>query len=1639
MGQTTSSRLPQQSGIHPQPQNDDKTYINGHGHIYSLVRGGADRDSQKSQKVKKVKKEKSKEVKKEGIKVKNKTEVCRNIARYDSTKHGLVGEKKQSKCEKDLKHKTDRQEQIRELDESKKEKKEDEKKERSMLPHQAIDTVLHENDKNGNVLRRKRIEKQNSKNRNGNIANLNKQFEDFVTRLRKEAGMPQIADIPKTEKETERSKEAFMDMLASRYPQYAEKISSTASEDGFPVRGRSRDPRRRATVGYSQHNRSMDYEGTLSEADGPTFHRGGFVRSSLPAARSPPSIDKPPGLVFLIFRDETKKALLPNEITHLDTVRAMFVRSFPGKLTMSYLESPKRKIYILEARTNIYYQLEDLRDIKDRTVLRVHECDSEEPQRVQEKPEVRGRTIQIPAGSQGFYGTLPSSAITSQVHQKAQTLPSHMHHPVYMSHDDISQSPARTAYERSRSLTPDPVRSANYAQNPIYGRMGISPERPPPPQDRVGPPDRPLILRTIPENNLMMNGLKNGVEYYDYPDGYGRSSGAPSPRQAHRPSPRQAMSPPAIPSVPRVEPTRRAFSPPPNLQNYDYIQVVPSSQAAHSQGTYIVKGARANTIVTPQRATVAPPATTKTPSSHQPPPGQSQHIPQQSWRERSPVGRHSLPLSAVPYSGSGTVHQRSQSYRVPATSDREPLLVTRPRSMTPSPLDLQEVDTTRDRIDKMEHQLAHLAAWVQTAVVQSSGSTGAPSSVKSLTDIASDGTPTLSQDMKNNILSIKHQADALRSDLRSLRRLQQINKESILETVDDAWRKIREALSSVPGAEHLLIRQQRNEVDVMYKIYLEDKAQAEKELGDLEHAVEELRSDVLSRQCRVQMCDVEGMALVLSHVTKQLGDLKARFPKLQERLKFVMAAEMEVIVREEKFLKEEPEKLDNSLKKCKKLTGTLFTLKRLASVQEHRPPQVVALSAQAKIPTMEDKKAVLQNIQAMIPDHEARLHGIEAAEAARQIKKKITTQQESLRFGKSLELASKALKPYGAAPTSQPGGSSTAVSHQASNGDAHSSSPSQSVADTSSVISFVMPISTSTPKSASQQSTSNTETSATSPSMSYPVMSLIRAVSPRTEQSQSKGQGGGDMRKVKVHEYKGQDEEGRKKEKGSDGRSGRSVDFRSEPAVLPVSSCETAAQKRSGKKSEKSSAVKSSEKPKTTEINNQKSAARAAFFSSLSSPQTPTTATTPTSSVSLSIDSPTEVYSKISPGVNVSPIKSIPSLVRSSAVTMPSASLSASVSQSHASATKPSSLPVSGSSVVSSQRFSPASPSNSSQQTTSRPRTSFTAIPKPYSPTKSTPSPLTPESPRYRIPPSQQTIIYSQPGSGSSRRTQTSQLKQPKDISARPKKVPPPPPPRKSSRVPGHAVLAVNAATVNGQLTKSKHTDSKNLEETSKDRSDIIKPPKQFANIELDTKVERKSSVGSLKQFTTPLLESKRDKSLEKEKSLDKDQKPPEMVGKKFSVSNLDTDDKSTKSIEKDLDLSKEDQNGNHDLEESSRKIIDGKVTNISAEKSSETMRDGSIESTSSSSSLDSQLEAVWVKQKYELADTSSSVTQSSQDTIEDSSVSEEKDKSSENVTFKKPKPPPPERRSSLTSKSRTEADDAADGKDSKGSIDRLV
>lgn len=69
----------------------------------------------------------------------------------------------------------------------------------------------------------------------------------------------------------------------------------------------------------------------------------------------------PAGVVFLQYGSETKRALLPNEITSLDTVKALFVRSFPRQLNMEYLDSGSCRIYILDSAQDVFYDMEDLR------------------------------------------------------------------------------------------------------------------------------------------------------------------------------------------------------------------------------------------------------------------------------------------------------------------------------------------------------------------------------------------------------------------------------------------------------------------------------------------------------------------------------------------------------------------------------------------------------------------------------------------------------------------------------------------------------------------------------------------------------------------------------------------------------------------------------------------------------------------------------------------------------------------------------------------------------------------------------------------------------------------------------------------------------------------------------------------------------------------------------------------------------------------------------------------------------------------------------------------------------------------------------------------------------------------------------
>ncbi|KAF5298308.1 hypothetical protein FQA39_LY11792 [Lamprigera yunnana] len=155
------------------------------------------------------------------------------------------------------------------------------------------------------------------------------------------------------------------------------RIKLTSPEQMFPTML----TRGQFARGYPPSSNAMlfdDDPGIMSEVETSStgFRRGGKQRSSLPVVRTPSkTLERP--LVFLQYRNETKRALLPNEITSIDTVKALFVRSFPKQLSMEYLDSPLVKIYIHDSSKDMFYELEDvrshLREIRDRSVLRLFE------------------------------------------------------------------------------------------------------------------------------------------------------------------------------------------------------------------------------------------------------------------------------------------------------------------------------------------------------------------------------------------------------------------------------------------------------------------------------------------------------------------------------------------------------------------------------------------------------------------------------------------------------------------------------------------------------------------------------------------------------------------------------------------------------------------------------------------------------------------------------------------------------------------------------------------------------------------------------------------------------------------------------------------------------------------------------------------------------------------------------------------------------------------------------------------------------------------------------------------------------------------------------------------------------------------
>ncbi|XP_050302818.1 coiled-coil domain-containing protein AGAP005037 isoform X4 [Anthonomus grandis grandis] len=681
--------------------------------------------------------------------------------------------------------------------------------------------------------------------------------------------------------------------------------------------------------GYPPPSNAMlfdDDPGIMSEVETSStgFRRGGKQRSSLPVVRTPSkTLERPLGLVFLQYRNETKRALLPNEITSLDTVRALFVRSFPKQLTMEYMDSPNVKIYMHDSSKDMFYELEDLRsylrEIRDRSVLRVFES-----------ADVSGGLpmagIGIAGG--GLAGHFEDPSYFSEPEFDSEYQHQHIHKskvggkaPYYMG--STTSLPRGTPFLRAYSpavstIPPERLKSlptgAPAKPQRVYsagaGSRSSSADGAPRPPERFVPFQRPTNPHYIPDG--YMSSPERGSRYEDpYYSQYGTRSGSITPVIDEEISDTELLDESyslygvkVAPGAPPRTAPRSGFPAPAGVP-YDATRLrVENMERQLANLTGLVQKA------------LTQPSTLQIPG-------------RDGYRDDTYLRTE----GKAPKLGKSGCH-KSVSFEKSVSFSDEPPDMNSPKQHSPQhaadqkPTKPAIKSSTLPRTSSQERDRLKPAPPPKPASLS-------PSQYDSRIYRDLQLTP----EMYNQLRGLQKKAKDLRAEVRNLRRMSQAQAHSVKETIRDTFIKIRAML--LAGGEQVWqagMDQERVRLTREEDLYKQEMLRLEKDLGELESTVEELRGNVINRKTRVNMSDVENMALILSKSSKTVADLKLRFPGLQDSMKALLTTEMDKMMREEKFLKEEPERLESALRRCKKLTGTLVTLKRLASVQEQRLP-----------------------------------------------------------------------------------------------------------------------------------------------------------------------------------------------------------------------------------------------------------------------------------------------------------------------------------------------------------------------------------------------------------------------------------------------------------------------------------------------------------------------------------------------------------------------------------------------------------------------------------------------------------------------------------------------------------------------------
>ncbi|XP_055038144.2 SRC kinase signaling inhibitor 1 isoform X3 [Misgurnus anguillicaudatus] len=638
---------------------------------------------------------------------------------------------------------------------------------------------------------------------------------------------------------------------------------------------------------------------SMADAEVPLgFSRSNILRQSLPLARSPSQAKlRAPAVLFLQFGDETRRVHITHELTSMETLHALIVHMFPQKLTMGALRSPTTALLMKDEARNIFYELEDPRDIHDRCLIKIYCRDTHY------NPMHHGHIANGDMRRELVYTSRESSPT-----RRLNTMPSSS-----SPSGSPSRSQSRLSYAGGRPSSysgPHPSPQMHPYQHPHHGH---APQQTGHPHPAYSPSPSAILERRDVKPDEEINSssksvvlLKNEAIYAD---------------------------PYALVQDARALAYRRGS-----------VRSIAGYPAAALQceleGALYRSG---GPIYADPYATVGfrtlPPASPQKLSDGRDPYG--------SHPGRGSPGRHG-------FRKDGTVYIESPKNR-PGGPPLEQICMLGAPGTDGGPVyssSLPGNEETRERMEAMEKQIASLTGLVQSVLTRGPDS---PEKAETASDcsapeISSPSAPLalmpppptgVSQpiamsrlQMQLHLTDLQQHTAGLRKHLTELRQLQLQNQDSVQALLRQTESDLGMCLIEASRTQEDPLQRQRLLVEEERLRYLNEEELIIQQLHDLERSVEEMKTGAGLNHHLITEQEIEQKSLELRRLGETVTELSNQFPTLQSKMRVVLRVEVEAV----KFLKEEPLRLEALLKRCRNITNTLALLRRQVSEGVWRTP-----------------------------------------------------------------------------------------------------------------------------------------------------------------------------------------------------------------------------------------------------------------------------------------------------------------------------------------------------------------------------------------------------------------------------------------------------------------------------------------------------------------------------------------------------------------------------------------------------------------------------------------------------------------------------------------------------------------------------